>query len=183
MLYGKAYKTLAVICSCMPEKRHDMTLKRFFLCLMFLVFVTEHTDATTLYVSVEGNDKWSGRLSRPNKESTDGPLASLTGARDAIRQLKSRKPLIEPLRVIISEGTYTLSEPFVLTAADSGTKKCPVSYEAAAGTRPIFTGGRFISGFKRGDDNIRQTQIPDILRTECVGAFQASSDDFSHYGP
>jgi len=132
------------------------------LCLTFLASVAGCAEVGTLYVSVKGNDKWSGRLSQPNKENTDGPLASLASARDTIRRLKSQKPLTEPVRVIISEGTYTLMEPFVLTAKDSGTKECPVVYEAAAGARPVFSGGRQISGFKRGESDIWQTHIPEV---------------------
>jgi len=137
---------------------------QFLLCLASLAFVAgcAQTQTSTLYVSTAGNDKWSGRLSRPNKKNTDGPLTSLAGARDTIRQLKSQKPLTEPVRVIISEGTYTLAEPFVLTSQDSGTKDCPVVYEAAAGARPAFTAGRQIGGFKRGDGDTWQTHIPQV---------------------
>jgi len=132
------------------------------LCLAFFVFATQQVEAVTLYVSVKGNDKWSGQLSLPNKKNTDGPLASLKGARDEIRRLKSQKPLTESVRVTISDGTYTLTEPFVLTAEDSRTKDCPVVYEAAAGARPVFTAGRQIGGFKRGEGDLWQTNIPDV---------------------
>ena len=48
--------------------------------------------AETLYVAPDGNDAWSGRLARPNAGRTDGPLASLQGARDAIRSQKAAAP-------------------------------------------------------------------------------------------
>jgi len=41
--------------------------------------------AGTYYVAPDGNDAWSGHLARPNAEKTDGPVASLAGARDAVR--------------------------------------------------------------------------------------------------
>ena len=43
----------------------------------------------TFYVSTAGNDAWSGTLSAPNAAKTDGPLASLRAARDAVRKLKA----------------------------------------------------------------------------------------------
>ena len=43
-----------------------------------------------LYVATKGNDAWSGRLAAPNADHTDGPLASLDRARDAIRQDQAR---------------------------------------------------------------------------------------------
>ena len=46
---------------------------------------------TAFYVAVTGNDAWSGRLPRPNAKRTDGPIATLTGARDAIRKLKTER--------------------------------------------------------------------------------------------
>jgi hypothetical protein len=118
--------------------------------------------AHTIYVSTEGNDRWTGRLARPNRTRTDGPVASLNKARDVIRNMKIMVTITEPVRVVVMDGTYTLNEPFVLTPYDSGTKECPISYEAAAGTKPVFTGGRVITGFERGKDGIWQTQIPEV---------------------
>ncbi|MCY3020659.1 MAG: hypothetical protein NTW87_16700, partial [Planctomycetota bacterium] len=44
---------------------------------------------TVLYVSPQGNDNWSGRALEANADKTDGPLATLTAARDAIRKLRA----------------------------------------------------------------------------------------------
>jgi len=44
---------------------------------------------TTLYVSLNGNDNWNGRLPEANATRTDGPLATLARARDVIRMLKA----------------------------------------------------------------------------------------------
>jgi hypothetical protein len=55
-----------------------------------------------------------------------------------------------------------LSEPFVLGPEDSGINGNPVTYEAAAGARPVFTGGRVIAGFERGQNGIWQTHIPEV---------------------
>jgi len=117
--------------------------------------------ATTLYMAPDGNDAWSGRMERPNAERTDGPVASLAGARDAIRRLKSAAPLAEPIRVIVAAGRYPMTEAVVFTPEDSGSASAPIAYEAAPGAKPIFTGGRAITGWKRGDDGIWTAQIPD----------------------
>jgi len=115
-----------------------------------------------LYVSPDGNDSWTGQQVKVNEQGNDGPLATLTGARDAVRQLKSKGPLAEPVRVIIGAGKYTMSEPVEFTQADSGTEQCPIIYEAAAGARPVFFGGRVISGFKEGENGIWQVQVPEV---------------------
>ncbi len=129
-----------------------------------------YAGAVNFYVSTEGRDGWSGSLTQPNAGKTDGPLASLAGARDAVRRLKSKGPLTEPVRVMVADGTYTLTEPFVLASQDSGTEKCPISYEAAPGAKPVFTGGRVIAGFKSRDpaldgpapNGLWQTHVPDV---------------------
>src|SRR5207247_8153436 len=77
-----------------------------------------------LFVARDGRDSWSGRLRRPNSAKTDGPLASLEGARDAIRRMKQRSPI----QVRVLPGDYYLSRPFVLTAADSGSADSPIEY-------------------------------------------------------
>jgi len=115
-----------------------------------------------LHVNPRGNDAWSGRLARPNPAGTDGPLASLTGARDALRRLRAAGGVNEPMRVIVAEGRYTLREPLVLEPQDSGTPETPVSFEAAAGDRPVFSGGRVVRGFERGPNGLWRVRIPEV---------------------
>lgn len=102
-----------------------------------------------LYVSTDGNDSWSGALAHPNAARTDGPFASIAGARDAIRKLKSKNTLTQPVSVYVHGGTYTLAEPLVFTDADSGTEKTPITYSAYQNEVPVLSGGRAISGWKK----------------------------------
>ena len=107
-------------------KTHSSKPKYFLFSTIVLLIAAQVGRAVTLYVSPEGNDRWSGLLAEPNRERTDGPLASLAGARDAIRQLKSKGPLTAPVLVDVAAGTYILGEPFILTSQDSGTKQCTI---------------------------------------------------------
>ena len=131
-------------------------------CLVFVVVlaIAPRASATTLYVAPDGNDAWSGRTAKA--DGKDGPLASLAGARDAIRKLNAGAELREPVAVMIAGGTYPLTETFVLAPQDGGTAAAPITYRAADGAKPIFTGGRAITGFKPGADGIWTTQIPDV---------------------
>jgi len=129
-----------------------------------LASVATAAPGVTFYVSPDGNDAWSGRRGTPNADKTDGPLATLTAARDAVRKLKSTRPdgrLAGPATVIVAGGEYRMRETLVLTDFDSGTAKCPVVYRAADGAKPVFTGGRKIGGFKRGEGGIWQVRIPE----------------------
>jgi len=132
------------------------------ICVMGACLIGRPVGAVTFYVAPDGNDDWSGRIARPNAARTDGPLASLIGARDVIRRLKASEGLKEPVRVIIEDGQYTLDEPFVLTPADSGTKDCPIRYEAQAGAKPFFCGGKVITGFEQQADGTWRVRIPEV---------------------
>lgn len=117
--------------------------------------------AATLYLSPRGNDKWSGKLEKPDGRGSDGPLATLTGARDAVRKLKAGGAN-EPIKVVVEDGTYPLMEPVLFTPEDSGTKAAPISYEAAPGAQPIFSGGRAITGFQTVSDGLWVADVPDV---------------------
>lgn len=115
-----------------------------------------------IYVAPDGNDRWSGRLARPNARRTDGPLATLKGARDAVRKLKSAGGLRAPVQVLFATGTYPMSEPVIFTPEDSGTASAPITYEAMPGAKPVFEGGRRITGFRRGTNGIWTAAIPQV---------------------
>lgn len=97
-----------------------------------------------LYISTLGNDNWSGRKPEPNPDKTDGPLATIAGARDAIRKLKQSARLSGPVTVWLREGHYYQTEPVVFTPEDSA----PVTYAAYPGEQPIVDGGVRITGWR-----------------------------------
>jgi hypothetical protein len=114
------------------------------------------------FIAAGGRDTWSGTLPQRNAAGTDGPLASLAGARSAIRQLKrefgGRLPC--SVQVSLRDGRYPLAEPFVLTAEDSGDADFQVTYTAYAGETPVLSGGRVMSGWKPYKDKILQCPVP-----------------------
>jgi hypothetical protein len=102
----------------------------------------------TLTVSPAGNDAWSGRLTAPNPARTDGPLASLMGARDAIRKLKAAGGLpTGGVIVDVRKGAYEMAGPLQLTGEDSGTAESPVAYRAHPGETVRIVGGKLLSGW------------------------------------
>jgi parallel beta-helix repeat protein len=122
--------------------------------------------AIVFYVSTDGNDRWSGRLSEPNDTKTDGPFASLQRARDAIRQLECRQvagELRRSVNVIIRGGTYYLNEPLMFLPDDSGTASCPVTFSAYKDEKPIISGGRRITGWRNEDGKqLWLTELSDV---------------------
>lgn len=98
-------------------------------------------DGLTLTVAPEGQDWWSGQVAVPNAGRTDGPLATLRGARDALRRLRYAGKL-PPGRVTVClrPGRYAQLEPLELEAEDSGTEGAPIRFVAAASGVTV-TGG------------------------------------------
>jgi hypothetical protein len=135
----------------------------FVLLLGALVALMRHpAPAATYYVAPDGNDAWSGQLPRPNHDRSDGPLASLAGARNTIRWLRAMIGLTEPMRVVVAGGTYWLDEPLVLAPEDRGTLETPIRYEAAPGAAPVFSGGRRIGGFRPAAGGVWKAHVPEV---------------------
>jgi hypothetical protein len=101
---------------------------------------------------------------RGSDASKSGPFATLERARDAVRELKRRQggALKQPVNVVVSGGTYALSQPLRFTPEDSGTAEAPVTYAAAPGETPVISGGRAIAGWKETVVNERHLWIADI---------------------
>ena len=117
------------------------------------------------YVSPAGNDTWSGTIPDPKADESDGPFATLEAAREAATKL--RRDLVSDnttltITVALREGEYYLSEPFVLSAENSGENGAPVVYQAMAGENPVLSGGRRITGWRHGDGDIWTTHISEV---------------------
>lgn len=92
----------------------------------------------TLHAARDGNDD--------NPGTTHAPLATLVGARDALRA--RRRTTEGPVSVWVHEGTYSLAHPLELGPEDSGSAQTPITYQACAGERVTLSGGRKL-GFDR----------------------------------
>ncbi|MEK6801195.1 MAG: right-handed parallel beta-helix repeat-containing protein [Nitrospirota bacterium] len=82
-----------------------------------------------------------GADSNPGTE--EKPFASLERARDALRELKknNRSKLPVGATVVLREGTYHMTQTFVLTQEDSGTNDAPIVYQAYGGEEVRLSGG------------------------------------------
>ena len=111
-----------------------------------------HVSAADLYVSLQGNDAWSGRLAEPNSTRTDGPLATVEHAQQLVRPLKGIAGRATPVVVAIRGGTYFLSGPIHFGQNDSGSDQVPIVYQAYGQERPILSGGMQLDGWQVGSD-------------------------------
>ncbi len=112
---------------------------------------------TVYYVSPTGNDAWSGTLAAPNAAATDGPFATLAGARDAIRKARAAGQAVEPVTVRIRAGKYCLSETLAFGPQDSR-----ITFAAYEGEKPQIIGGRLITGFTPGPNGVWSVSLPEV---------------------
>ncbi|MBI2504427.1 MAG: right-handed parallel beta-helix repeat-containing protein [Candidatus Latescibacteria bacterium] len=115
-----------------------------------------------LYLAPEGSDCWSGALPQPNAEGSDGPLATLTGARHALRRLRLREGLQQPVEVLLRGGTYPMHEPLRLWGGDAGTAQCPITYAAYPGEKPVLSGSRPFTSWQPYRDGIYCAWVPEL---------------------
>ena len=113
----------------------------------------------TFFVATDGNDAWSGRLSAPNAEKTDGPFATLEKARDALRAI-DRKEQKTPLVVFVRGGKYYLEKTLVLGPKDAGMRQAPVIFAAYPGEKPVLSGGQRVGGWEPYKGQIFVCDLP-----------------------
>ena len=106
-----------------------------------------------LFVATDGDD------GNPGSEAL--PLATLAGARNKIRSMKSDGGLPEGgVTVYVRGGLYHAVETVCFDERDSGTRTSPVRYCAYPGESPVFTGGAYI----RGADFVKVTDAEMLSR-------------------
>jgi len=114
-----------------------------------------------LYVSTNGDDKWSGRRPEPSADRTDGPYRTLERTKREVRALKASAALPERLVVELRGGVYRLEEPIVFGPDDSA----PVHYTSYPGETAILDGGRRITGWREvrlGDAIAWTADVPEV---------------------
>jgi len=131
-------------------------MKRFFMALFAFVFVftlltsCSQTDVNdngdndnnddeikygkSFYVSPAGDDK--------NDGSEDSPLATLAGARDAVRNYKTDNGLPDGgIEIVFKAGRYPIMSTVEFLPEDSGEDGKPIVYRAEKGAEVLFDGG------------------------------------------
>jgi hypothetical protein len=118
--------------------------------------VEAQATGTDIYVSPTGDDANAGT-------SASAPLKTLAHARDVVRgidQVSSGN-----IRINLASGTYRLTSPLTLSAADSGTNGNTITWQAASGAKPVVSGGLKVTGWKKGTGSSWSAQVPDGFDT------------------
>ena len=108
---------------------------------------------SAFFVSMSGNDSWSGRLPKPNADRTDGPFATLHAACRAARKSDTG----QSRRIVIQAGRYFFDKPLVLDSRDSG-----LTIESAPGAEVRLIGGRETTGWKEDGQTFYSIVLPGV---------------------
>ncbi len=122
------------------------------------------------HVAGNGNDHWSGALSAPNAEGTDGPFASIARAMKAVRARKTSGLSEGGVEVIVGGGDYFLLEPLVFGNEDSGSAASPVVYRAKDGETVRLSGGVRIADWRPVEDAAILARLAPEARTRVLQA-------------
>ena len=114
--------------------------------------------AVTLYVAPNGSDLWSGRLPSPNASNTDGPFATLDGARAFVQSINQVG--FKQIDVQIRNGTYYLPSTVMFSAADSGSPNLSIVYQNYPGESPVFSGGIRLQNWTHAAGNTWKMTLP-----------------------
>ncbi|MCO8121586.1 right-handed parallel beta-helix repeat-containing protein [Stieleria sp. TO1_6] len=114
--------------------------------------------------------------------SPQGPLRSISDARDEIRRLRSDSPETR-FRVLIASGRYPIDHPI-----EFGPQDGQVIYQAAEGAAPVVSAGQLITGSWTVDDvGIWGTQVDPSWKFDSLwidgrrGIRAREPDRFFHY--
>ncbi|MCC6508180.1 MAG: right-handed parallel beta-helix repeat-containing protein [Pirellulaceae bacterium] len=148
-----------------------LTLLCVHLCI-HLCYSISQVAAFELFVSPQGNDAWSGTLSAPNADNSDGPLATLQQARELVRAQKRKLArqaaagvaADNTIIITLRAGVHRLSDTLQLGAADSGTEQSPVLYRAFPNERPVITGAVEVNDFQPDTKGIYKATIPAAIK-------------------
>jgi hypothetical protein len=148
-----------------PLKFHlfeiGICLSVLFLVIVLPFYVSAHEceieseTGIVLHVSPKGNDKAEG--------SEKAPLKSLQGAQDRLRIIRKQKTQ-QSVTVLVHGGSYVLDKPVHFGREDSGSEKYPVIYQAAAGEKPVFSGSRKLTKWKKLTDKKLLARLDPAVR-------------------
>jgi hypothetical protein len=103
-------------------------------------------------VSPAGSDDAAGTAA--------APFRTLERARDEVRRIKRASGLPEGgIRIVLRAGVYELPRSLELGPEDSGASGSPVVWAAHPGERAVISGGRRISGLRRGSDGVYTVEL------------------------
>ncbi|MBP5236354.1 MAG: right-handed parallel beta-helix repeat-containing protein [Clostridia bacterium] len=116
-----------------------------------------------MYVSADAEEGGDG--------SAEKPFSTIIEARDGIRGIKQGEGLPDGgITVLISGGTYRITEPIELLAEDSGEKGKQITYKALDGAEVVIDGGVQLKGelFEPANEEFKSRLLSDEAKSKLL---------------
>ncbi len=130
--------------------------------LLLTTWASESAQAESRKTTAAGADFYvapNGKDTNPGTAAA--PFATVAKARDAVRK-KVAEGLDHDVLVQVRGGVYPQTETLVFGPQDSGTEKHSITYAAVPGEKVVLSGGRTITGWKRGAGQVWTAELPDV---------------------
>ncbi len=125
-------------------------IKALLVILIFIFILLNRVLAVEIWVSPSGSDRNPGTKEQPMKTL----LMALRKARE-LRRLDD--PAVkEGVHIILRGGVYRLYESVLIRPEDSGSESSPTLIRAAAGEKPVLSGGIIAGNWEKVMDNIER---------------------------
>ncbi|HNX05767.1 MAG TPA: hypothetical protein PKI32_09710, partial [Opitutales bacterium] len=144
--------------------------------MTLLALVAGCDKTSVLHVSPGGDDANPGTSAKP--------LATPTGARDALRTYRAKNGGLPPGGVMIdyADGEYRMKETLALGAEDSGTPEAPVVWRAAQRGKAVFSGAEDVTGWKTVSDPTVLARLPAASRGKVLVACLPGAEPIPDFG-
>jgi len=139
-----------------------------------------------IHVATNGNDSWSGMLSAPNSNGTDGPKKTIAGGRDALRkiragqspggvvtgtQVSSAKRLFTGKGAVvnIASGTYDAKNPTLFDSRDSApSSRVSIVYKATTSKAAVLDAGYTVTNLTKPTSGFwtSETRVDPTVRSQ-----------------
>jgi len=117
----------------------------FFILLLLSFCHKKNLQKSIFFVSPNGSDNWSGRLSEPNHEKTDGPFATLERAKQDVNEIQKSQSQ-EQIVIEIRKGSYPFLASLILENQNN------LIWRAYNDEQVSLIGARKIDGFRPVSD-------------------------------
>jgi hypothetical protein len=130
--------------------------------------------SNAFYVSLQGNDTWSGTLPAPTPAGDDGPFLTPSAAESAVQSLL--RPLTSDVTVYLRGGSYYLSSTLVLGPGSGGDGPSArvrwASYPPDGARSAVLSGGAPVTGWApSGTPGVWVAALPPAAPARSRGLF------------
>ena len=133
-------------------KLTKVSLVIFCLAIWFCSLKAHDIDAD-FYIAPNGNDLHPGIIEQPFATFERAQIA----VRDKLKSVKQRD-----IVVFVRGGVHNLEKPLIFKSDDGGTENISIIYSVYQDEKPILSGGREITGWRKQKDNLWTTNLSEV---------------------